>query len=445
MDIPNEIILQILKLLKKSDLKSARLVSKTWTVFAAEFLFDQIYVSVHPDNLEVFKAITQHALLSKCVKTLRYDAVDFIERYTKDDYAWDLWRQTRRNLRTDLRPKSMEAPSSDPEINTWMNLVLADYVAAFSNADIWKPYKDYKFIDSGYQKYQRYAALQHAQFKDGNFVEILVAGLRKLKNLSCVIVDDRWPFPREVLDDPRKLFLRRPTGSPLARNWSMFHTYPHEWEWMPKDYGPNLISGATDGADHYWAITCALIRSQRKIQTFEVGEYTSNAIPPYVFDRSQLGTLSSHGLDIVAFSGLKVFRISIAAYGDEKTPQFFPKMDGLRFLLGSMHHLEVLELNLPGEPEDRPTIYAYTQIFPKEGLWNQLTMLSLHHFASSATDLLVLLTRRTPNLKELRLGMVELLGTWEGVIECMTQSMHLLRFDIMYGTQFLHRGGTEFF
>ena len=440
MDIPNEIILQILKSLEKSDLKSARLVSKTWTAFAAELLFDQVYVSVHPDNLEVFKAITQHALLSKCVKTLRYDAVDFIEDYKMTEYAQDLWRQTRGNIRTDQGRKTFGALSSDPEINKWIDLVVTHGVEARSHI---RTYKDYKFIHYGHRKYQWYAALQRSQPMDGNFVETLVRGLQKLKTLSRVTVDDRWPFPREVLDDPKKLFLRNPTGSPLARNWSMFHTSPHSW-----NYGPNLINEprATDGADHYWAITCALIRSQRRIQTFEVREYLSHGIPPYVFDRSQSNTLSSHGLDIVAFSGLKVFRISIAPYGDEKTPQFFPNMDGLRFLLGSMHHLEFLELNHPGEHEDRPTIYTYTQIFPKEGLWNQLTTLSLHYFASSAMDFLVLLTRRTPNLVELRLGMVELLtGTWEGVIECMTQSMHLLRFDIMLDAQFLHRGGTEFF
>lgn len=94
MDLPNEIFLHILKSLEKCDLKSARLVSKTWTAFAAEFLFDQVYVSVHPENLEVFEAITQHALLSKCVKTLIYDAVDFVENYTKDQYIRGLWTQT---------------------------------------------------------------------------------------------------------------------------------------------------------------------------------------------------------------------------------------------------------------------------------------------------------------------------------------------------------------
>ena len=70
MDIPNKIILQIFQLLEKSDLKSARLVKKTWTVVAAKLLFDQVYVSPHSENLEVFTAIAQHPLLSQCIKTL---------------------------------------------------------------------------------------------------------------------------------------------------------------------------------------------------------------------------------------------------------------------------------------------------------------------------------------------------------------------------------------
>lgn len=215
---------------------------------------------------------------------------------------------------------------------------------------------------------------------------------------------------------------------------------------MSEDYPPDLTRGATDGANHYWAITCALILSQRKIQTFEVGSGFSHGIPAYVFDRSQVKSLSFHGLDIFAFSGLKKLKLSVAACGDEKISGLFPNMDGLRFLLGSMHRLEVLDLELPGDTVDNPALDNYNQVFPKDGQWSQLTMLSLHGFASSAADFLTLLTRRTPNLSEIQLDMIELLtGTWEGVIECMMQSMHLLRFEIVCDPRFWHQGGAKFF
>lgn len=39
----------------------------------------------------------------------------------------------------------------------------------------------------------------------------------------------------------------------------------------------------------------------------------------------------------------------------------------LRLLLGSMHHLEVLELDLPDNPEDELIYYTFNQLYPKEG------------------------------------------------------------------------------
>ena len=50
-----------------------------------------------------------------------------------------------------------------------------------------------------------------------------------------------------------------------------------------------------------------------------------------------------------------------------------------------------------------------------------------------------------PNLTILRLPMIDLAsGTWEGVIEWMSQLMHLSNFHIV-NAQLWHRGGTKFF
>ena len=453
MYLPNEIVLQILTSLKKSDLKSARLVSKTWATFAAERLFAHAYVSAHPDNLDVFIAITQHPLLSKCVKTLIYDAVDFVDNYTKERYFLKLWQQTHRDLLCVRSRNFLKPPSLDPEIYTWMTLVLRERTK--SGLDLPKGYnyyqfvqescKDYRFIDCGYQNFRGYAALQRAHFNSEKFFETLVGGLQKLSNLACVLMKDEWPRPQLWVDDPMSLFQTRKLGSPMARNWNMTHLRPQSWEWMPQDYESDLASGATDGAKHYRVITDALIRSQRKIQKFVLDHEQPQGIPPYVFDRRQLGSNSFHGFDVVALSGLKELKLSIAAYGGEATPEYFPNMDGLRFLLGSMHHLEVLDLKLPADPRDDPTLYKHDQIFPREGQWSQLKSLSLQNVASTAEDFLVLLTRKSPILSNLELGMVELLtGTWDGVIECMMQSMHLSKFNIIYDTAFLHRGGIDF-
>lgn len=429
MALPNDLIPHILKSLKKCDLKSVRLVSVTWGTFATELLFDQAYVSNHPENLEVFKAITQNPVLSKCVKTLRYDAVDFLQEYRKINYLHDLWMEMRYRYRPDQRIdvfRVLQARSSDPEVHAWVNF-METHPSQPRKDEIWRTCKDYKFIDQGHLKYQEYAAMQS---DNGYFVETLVAGLQQLQNLSSVILDGQWPHYEEELDATENLILERSTGSPLARNWSMFYVSP--WS-----HTKNL-------ADLYWAIICALIRSRRQIHSFDVRHKFSVGIPEYVLDRSQRNSLSFHGLDIAAFSGLRRLILNICTYRTKKFKNLFPKRDGLRLLLGSMHHLEALNLFFQtGHDKNELARYTLDQIFPKEGEWSQLTTLSLCNFASSAADLLSLLIRAMPNLTRLTLGWVELLTeSWEGVIECMMQSMHLLCFK-MYSSEFLDRGDPE--
>ena len=456
MELPNEIILLILKSLEKHDLKSARLVSKIWTSLAAELLFDQVYVSAHPENLEVFSAIARHPLLSQCIKTLRYDAVEFVEACTKKQYFGSLWWQTRYHFFNCYNREQLKASTLGPDISTWVEAVAAvypddDLVAGRSWQEClgsgWGKFKDYDFIKDGYQKYQKCAALQRAQFDSGTFLESLVAGLQTLKNLACVMLDDPWFFPREVLHDPMRLFLKKPIGSPLARDWNIFHMCPQAWDFVPDHYVSNSrICGAASGADHYWTIIAALLRSQRKIQTFKMGDQSFRSFPPFAFDRTRKESLSFYGLDIVAFSELQVLKLSIAQYGNENTPELFPNIDGLRFLLRSMHHLRVLVVHLPEYPQDKTGFYKSSQVFPQEGQWNQMTSLSLYGISSSAAGFLTLIARRMPALGHLLLGMIRLdTGDWEGVIECMKHSMHLSRFNIVPGTQFYHRGVTEFF
>ena len=458
MELPNEIILLILRSLQKHDLKSARLVSKTWSSLAAEFLFDQVYVSAHPENLEVFSAIARHPLLSQCIKTLRYDAVDF-EACTKEQYFYSLWWQTGRQF-YECNREQLKASTFGPDISEWVEVVAAvypDHDNTFATPfpqHGWEKFKDYDFISYGYQKYQKCAALQHAQFDNGNFLESLVGGLKTLKNLTCVMLDGQWIFPQEVLRDPKKLILKKPTGSPLGRDWNMFHLCPMPWDFAPDDNSDdplvysadNLVYSANNGVDHYWTIIAALLRSQRKIQTFKMADRYNCSFLPFVFDRTRKESLSFYGLDIVAFSELQVLKLSVARYSDEDIPALFPNLDGLRFLLRSVHQLRALTLDLPGHVEDRIICYKYSQVFPQNSQWKKMTSLSLNGISSSAADFLNLITRRMPALSHLRLGVIGLgIGDWEGVIECMKHSMHLSRFDTCPKAQFYHDGVTEFF
>lgn len=86
-DLPTEIVLKILRPLSRSDLISARLVSKHWSLCAAELFFDVIYISPSKEDIDVFKAITQHPVLSKCPRHLIYNGAEFLSDYSKEEYA----------------------------------------------------------------------------------------------------------------------------------------------------------------------------------------------------------------------------------------------------------------------------------------------------------------------------------------------------------------------
>ena len=119
MDLPSEIVLAILSPLSRLDLKSARLVSKHWSLCAAKFLFDVIYISPSEEDMAVFEAITQHPFLSGFPRRLEYDGAQFMLDYSKEEYAFDMWIHTYYNL--DLFDSSAATQdrfdSPDPVIN----------------------------------------------------------------------------------------------------------------------------------------------------------------------------------------------------------------------------------------------------------------------------------------------------------------------------------------
>lgn len=80
----------IVRILGRPDLKTARLVSLTWSYYASELLFDKIYVAPNKLDFEAFEAISRHKTLSKNVRQLIYDGSGFIFNCTRRRYIQDL-------------------------------------------------------------------------------------------------------------------------------------------------------------------------------------------------------------------------------------------------------------------------------------------------------------------------------------------------------------------
>lgn len=70
---PNELLVEIFANLTKADCKTGRLVSTTWSVLAASFVFDTVHVGSRDEGLKVFTTIAEHPFLSKKVIDLSFD------------------------------------------------------------------------------------------------------------------------------------------------------------------------------------------------------------------------------------------------------------------------------------------------------------------------------------------------------------------------------------
>ena len=412
---PNEIVLAILEPLGRRDLKSARLVSKTWCSCASGFLFDKVYVAPNKVDLEVFNAITQHPILSKCIRQLVYDGSEFMPNIKRRTYIEGLWAQTATLFNMGKFPQS-----SDPQINEWANDVARKkYSSLKDRVAKWK-YHD--LIDRGYEEYQKHAVYQRKALQSGCFVDSLVEGLSRLVNLESVTLEEGWPHSvKTSLDEHHH-------GTPLARKWNQFHYCPEEWSW---DAGGNDLDGLPDGISQYCNITTALFRAQRQINEFTIGRYNSLGITPEVFERVGPMRPNSPRSDIQALSGLKRLQLRLASSDYGSAPEFCLNIEGLPKLLGSMHSLRRLDLHLSCSDEELLHLYRHDQVFPQAMTWNDLVILELENFSSSATDLLHLVLIQMPNLKRTGFGTMQLLeGSWESFIECFKQFHSFTYFEI---------------
>lgn len=431
MDLPSEIVLAILSPLSRPDLKSARLVSKNWSLCAAEFLFDVVYISPSKEDVDVFQAITQHPVLSKCPRHLEYDGAEFLTDYSKDKYAKDIWGQSFPLFDHCSAYKLSCGPKS--KINAWIKETVLPNKSKYEDME---SYGDCKVVDDGHRIYQEHANYQQHGLQSGQFVEILVRGLQHLVSLASVTVQPRWPLEPHCIS---RRGLGVVGGSPLARSWNIFHLKPCGWSFICNE---NERQGP-DGAMHYLIITSALARARKQISKFELGALLlSGGVPPYVFDRSNH---SSTGLDITVFSGLEHFDFTLAWDYDYKPPMIFEDVNGLQLLITSMDQLRLLKLRLSCDYREDPTFYTYEQVFSAAKVWSKLTTLELQFMSTAATDLLLLLVFQMPALRHLMLGGIKLLeGTWHSVIEGLKQSNRLSSFGIPYNTSLVHRSGIRF-
>ena len=404
MYLPNEIILAILENLEGKHLKSARLVCKTWCSYASGFLFDRIYIAPNKVDLEVFDAITQHPVLSKCVRHLVYDTSKFVPGLTKDNYIHGLWMQTAALI--DMEKLGLDNP--DPHIIDWINDVANRRFPLKQAVAKWK---DDGFIKRGYKVYEEHSIYQQGMYRGPKFMENFVSGLSRLVGLKSVSLELGWPFlVRPGLD-------QNCNGTPLARRWNPLHYGPQ------KSRPWSRINEAVGKERYYCILINALFHAQKHVDAIFIGKSSIDGISHRAFDMVGQPRLIINNASIVALSGVKrlclCIRIDHVRYSHYI--QARDSIDGLPELLGSVHSLQQLELDFSGKA--LCPLFTYDQIFPQAMTWNHIEKLSLSGVSSSARKLLCLLLIQMPGLRHVEFGDIGVKGgCWETVIECLKQT-----------------------
>ena len=425
MALPNELILEVCKCLAKRDLKTCRLLSKSWSNAASECLFRKIYISPRKEDIEVFNLITQHTQLSHCVKRLEYDGTTFSPCYTEHGF------------RRYLRARGLVDCNSH-FILTCVNNTDQQYIQA--------P----KSCSEGHREWKARDEYQQRIVKNGDFLQTLTRGLRKLDLLNSVEVRNTWGI-WEPSDHCMKLgpvenmtkYSSNPYfyASPFGRAWGLFRPKPHSWVSVTAGTsGTSQEEIFATGREEFQIITTALSQSQRHILSFHI-----SSPPVSTFDLNVTESLANHSIN--AYSSLEDLTLNIDDYdGEVDMLVKYGSLPSLQALLGSMGGLRRLEMALPCDVSHGDACFNYRQIFPTDGTqWTRLIKLDIAALAISVDDLVNLLTAKTPNLRELIISDIELLGgPWEGVIEFLKTSMHLLSFRVYDCSKLKHLEGRVF-
>lgn len=222
-NLPNEVFLIIFKLLKKNQLKAVRCVCKLFALLVSPLLFDQIYISPHGPNLDVFRQISENQDLCKCPRTLVYDVQEFKENIDTQEYYKNLCHQLHIFL---ISYPSAVVQHVDKELEALLRLVKVSPNPTSLNTFGYKKFSTCRVVQRGLELYSEKAEEQD-HYNSGELLACLCIGLTKLIHVDKVKFQYSWTDGHlRSIDWSKKPRDLRLSSSPLARSWSPFHLRP---------------------------------------------------------------------------------------------------------------------------------------------------------------------------------------------------------------------------
>jgi len=434
--LPMEIRLLTLGYLEKKDLKQVRLVAKDWCEISTAPLFDTIYISPHERDVEVWKEMTGHPVISGVVRRLVYDTASFRDDLSYEDY----WAELFRNFLY-IAYSWQDTPFNSPDVE--INSLIEQYKGTIDQSTdqqgqrnaIRSSHQHDVFVFEGYQEHRKNAAYEFRVLASEVFSADLCKGILQLSGLREIYLSDlEWRYD---LMDNRSMdsssFYGPDKGSPLARSWHPFHLRPKSTS--------DLRNGRCHVFNHFQTLTAALAKRDRGVTTFKFNDGPLiDGLPAFALTRSVMSHTRLNQI-LAAYSSLEYFDISITTYPEEEpdNPQL---LNTLPILLSRMSNLKSLYLDLDETAYMSPTrSYLYPQVFPVPWMSPKLTTLSIRGLAVRAVDFITMVWKQ-PQLRHLVIAHINLLeGSWEGTLFGLRcKQLDSLRFI----GRFSHHGATKF-
>ncbi|KAL9076820.1 MAG: hypothetical protein Q9161_000805 [Pseudevernia consocians] len=210
-DLPDELLVEVLGYLRKSDLKSARLTCTRYGHIGAQWLFQRVYFAPRKVAIDIFLNISANPNFARTVTELVYDGRQFskdLTFYTPYKKALDAYCYVYAEIARVRRIRDGGGSTTDIDVNSpthqeFLAMTLVHYVRHYDQQQrILEERKDY---------------------------EALLSGLKNFSNLTTVIALDDFTHDRVPLrtDDhswyhqhsTREFDMPVPPSSPSAGNW----------------------------------------------------------------------------------------------------------------------------------------------------------------------------------------------------------------------------------
>lgn len=434
--LPNEVLTMIFNPLGKDQLKAVRCVCRLFARLVSSLLFDEVYISPHEPNLDVFRQISEHQDLCRYPRTLIYDLQAFEHNIDLKEYYKELCYQL--HIFLTPYPKS-SIQHVDKDLEGLLRMTKVSSYSAKHNRDEYDSFSTCRVVQRGHELYLKRAEEQD-HYNNGELLARLCIGLMRLTNVDKMMFQQKWSdlHLRSIKwsTNPRDLRL---SSSPLARTWSPFHLQPGS-SVIEKVLGtPSTVEQVlgTPSTVEFDNVISAFSLTRRPLR--ELNFIGFPCVPYEIFhSKSFLSrTFCQHSFPAT----YHLERLSLAidrrhhsqsGSGDSILEDPEEKTLSVDLLAVALHNMPALRsLSLHGFPDNSAGtgLISMSELFQTYTL-PALEVLDLGGMLGSAVYICAFL-RNQPQLRKLKLRGIELSeGTWVSVVDDMRRWLLLDSVDL---------------